>query len=104
LEGLRDGPPLQCDYFTNSVVATLAHRQYYLSLRGMLPGRFGTGPAASPTFARRSGEYFNRQIRELAEAHHSGGAEPPTDLGKDPQSAQFQKIWLWHGACFLAWA
>ena len=38
LEGLKDGPPYQCDYFWNSVIATLAHRQYCLSLRGMFPG------------------------------------------------------------------
>jgi hypothetical protein len=38
LEGLRDGPPLRVDYFTNSVVATLAHRAFCLSLRGMFPG------------------------------------------------------------------
>ena len=35
---LRDGPPVQCDYFRNSAVATLAHRDYCLSLRGMFPG------------------------------------------------------------------
>jgi hypothetical protein len=38
LEGLQDGPPLQCDYFRNSVVATQAHHDYCLSLRGMFPG------------------------------------------------------------------
>jgi hypothetical protein len=38
LEGLRDGPPFQLDYFWNSVIATLAHRDYCLSLRGMFPG------------------------------------------------------------------
>lgn len=38
LEGLRDGAPLLCDYFRNSAVATLAHREFCLSLRGMFPG------------------------------------------------------------------
>lgn len=38
LRGRRDGPPLECDYFRNSVVATLAHRAYCLSLRSMFPG------------------------------------------------------------------
>jgi hypothetical protein len=37
LEGLRDGPPLELDYFQNSVVATLAHRDFCLSLRSMFP-------------------------------------------------------------------
>ena len=37
-EGLHDGPPYQCDYFRNSVVATLAHREWCLSLRSMFPG------------------------------------------------------------------
>ena len=38
LAGLQDRPPLQLDYFRNSVVATMAHRDYELSLRGMFPG------------------------------------------------------------------
>ena len=38
LEGLRDGPPFQCDYFWNSVIATMAHRRHCLSLRSMFPG------------------------------------------------------------------
>jgi hypothetical protein len=38
LSGLRDGPPFYIDYFENSVVATLAHRAYCLSLRSMYPG------------------------------------------------------------------
>ncbi len=37
LEGLRDGPPFQIDYFQNSVIATYAHRRYCLNLRGMYP-------------------------------------------------------------------
>jgi hypothetical protein len=38
LEGLRDGPPFAIDYFRNSVIATLAHREFCLSLRGLFPG------------------------------------------------------------------
>ena len=38
LEGLRDGPPFQCDYFWNSVIATMAHRRHCLSLRSIFPG------------------------------------------------------------------
>jgi len=38
LEGRRDGPPFELDYFTNSVAATLAHRDYCLSLRSLFPG------------------------------------------------------------------
>jgi hypothetical protein len=37
LKGLRDGPPLEIDYFQNSVAATYAHRAFCLSLRGMYP-------------------------------------------------------------------
>jgi hypothetical protein len=37
LEGLRDGPPFEIDYFENSIVATYAHRAYCLSLRGIYP-------------------------------------------------------------------
>jgi hypothetical protein len=37
LENLRDGPPLQIDYFQNSVIATYAHRAHCLSLRGFHP-------------------------------------------------------------------
>jgi len=37
MEGLRDGPPLECDYFWNSIIATRAHRQFCLSLRGIFP-------------------------------------------------------------------
>jgi hypothetical protein len=36
--GLRDGPPFEMDYFANSVTATLAHREWCLSLRSMFPG------------------------------------------------------------------
>src|SRR4051794_6793072 len=36
--GLRDGPPFELDYFANSVTATLAHREFCLSLRSMFPG------------------------------------------------------------------
>lgn len=38
LAGRRDGPPLEIDYYQNSVVATYAHRAYCLSLSGMYPG------------------------------------------------------------------
>lgn len=38
LRGLRDGAPYNLDYFQNSVVATLAHRAFCLSLRAMYPG------------------------------------------------------------------
>jgi hypothetical protein len=38
LAGLRDGPPLNIDYFQNSVTATYANRAYCLSLRGIYPG------------------------------------------------------------------
>jgi hypothetical protein len=38
LRGLRDGPPLQINYYRNSVIATLAHRDYCLSLRSLFPG------------------------------------------------------------------
>jgi hypothetical protein len=37
LAGLRDGPPLNIDYFQNSAIATYAHRAYCLSLRGIYP-------------------------------------------------------------------
>ena len=37
-EGLRDGSPFELDYFKNSVTATLAHRQFCLSLRSIFPG------------------------------------------------------------------
>jgi hypothetical protein len=37
LANLRDGPPLQIDYFENSVAATYAHRAHWLGLRGMYP-------------------------------------------------------------------
>jgi hypothetical protein len=37
-QGLRDGPPFEMDYFNNSVTATLAHREFCLSLRSMFPG------------------------------------------------------------------
>ena len=37
LANLRDGPPLQIDYFQNSVAATYAHRDHCLGLRGMYP-------------------------------------------------------------------
>jgi hypothetical protein len=37
LEKSRDGPPLQIDYFQNSVTATYAHRAHCLSLRGIYP-------------------------------------------------------------------
>lgn len=35
--GLRDGAPYRIDYFRNSVVATLAHRAFCLSLRSLYP-------------------------------------------------------------------
>ena len=38
LEGRRDAPPFELDYFSNSVVATMAHRDFCLSLRGAFPG------------------------------------------------------------------
>jgi hypothetical protein len=38
LQGLRDGQPFGLDYFGNSVTATMAHRQFCLSLRSMFPG------------------------------------------------------------------
>jgi hypothetical protein len=37
LRGQRDGPPYYLDYFQNSVVATLAHRAFCLSLRSAYP-------------------------------------------------------------------
>ncbi len=37
LRGLRDGSPYNIDYFQNSVVATLAHRAFCLSLRSFYP-------------------------------------------------------------------
>ena len=37
LRGLRDGSPYYLDYFQNSVVATLAHRAFCLSLRSLYP-------------------------------------------------------------------
>jgi hypothetical protein len=37
LANLHDGPPLQIDYFQNSVAATYAHRAHCLGLRGMYP-------------------------------------------------------------------
>jgi len=37
-EGRRDGPPFGLDYFSNSVIATLAHREFCLSLRSTFPG------------------------------------------------------------------
>jgi hypothetical protein len=38
LRNRRDGAPFELDYFDNSVVATLAHRAFCLSLRSMFPG------------------------------------------------------------------
>ena len=38
LKGVQDGPPFELDYFQNSVIATLAHREFCLSLRSMFPG------------------------------------------------------------------
>jgi hypothetical protein len=38
LQGWHDGTPLELDYFANSVVATLAHRDFCLSLRSTFPG------------------------------------------------------------------
>jgi hypothetical protein len=38
LNGLRDGPPFEIDYFQNSAAATYAHRAFCLSLRGIYPG------------------------------------------------------------------
>lgn len=37
LSGLRDGPPFEIDYYQNSVTATYAFRDFWLSLRGMYP-------------------------------------------------------------------
>lgn len=37
-EGVRDSPPFELDYFSNSIVATLAHRSFCLSLRSLFPG------------------------------------------------------------------
>lgn len=37
LAHLRDGPPLEIDYFQNSVAATYAHRAHCLALRGICP-------------------------------------------------------------------
>jgi hypothetical protein len=37
LANLRDGPPLQIDYFENSVAATYAHRSHCIGMRGMYP-------------------------------------------------------------------
>jgi len=66
LERLRDGPPLECDYFTNSVIATLAHRQYCLSLRGMFPGYsenlWGITPSDSDIGYLGWGDYTRRDF------------------------------------------
>jgi hypothetical protein len=38
LRGRRDGAPFELDYFSNSVLATMAHRDFCLGLRSMFPG------------------------------------------------------------------
>lgn len=66
LEGLKDGPPCQCDYFQNSIVATLAHRAYCLSLRGMFPGYsenvWGITPSDSDIGYLGWGDYSRRDF------------------------------------------
>jgi hypothetical protein len=66
LEGLHDGPPLECDYFRNSIIATLAHRQYCLSLRGMFPGYsenvWGITPSDSDIGYLGWGDYSRRDF------------------------------------------
>jgi hypothetical protein len=66
LEGVRDGAPLQLDYFWNSAVATLAHRRYCLSLRGMFPGYsenvWGITPSDSDIGYLGWGGYSRRDI------------------------------------------
>jgi hypothetical protein len=66
LEGLRDGPPLLCDYFWNSVIATMAHREYCLSLRGMFPGYsenvWGITPSDSDIGYLGWGDYSRRDF------------------------------------------
>jgi hypothetical protein len=37
MRGLRDGPPYELNYFRNSVIATMAHRAFCLSLRSLYP-------------------------------------------------------------------
>jgi hypothetical protein len=65
LEGLHDGPPLECDYFRNSIVATQAHREYCLSLRGMYPGYseniWGITPSDSDIGYLGWGDYSRRR-------------------------------------------
>ncbi|MEI9975953.1 MAG: glucoamylase family protein [Ignavibacteriota bacterium] len=66
LEGLQDGPPLECNYFRNSVVATYAHRQYCLSLRGMFPSYsenvWGITPSDSDIGYLGWGDYTRRDF------------------------------------------
>ena len=66
LEGVRDGPPLECDYFWNSVIATRAHRYYCLSLRGMFPGYsenvWGITPSDSDIGYLGWGDYTTRDF------------------------------------------
>jgi hypothetical protein len=66
LEGLQDGPPLRCNYFWNSVIATRAHRQYCLSLRGMFPSYsenvWGITPSDSDIGYLGWGDYTRRDF------------------------------------------
>jgi hypothetical protein len=66
LEGLQDGPPLHCNYFWNSGIATRAHREYCLSLRGMFPGYseniWGITPSDSDIGYLGWGDYTRRDF------------------------------------------
>ncbi len=78
MEGLHDGPPLACDYFRNSIVATRAHRQYCLSLRGMFPGYseniWGITPSDSDIGYLGWGDYSRRDFDGTVVPCASGGS------------------------------
>jgi hypothetical protein len=78
LEGRRDAPPLQCDYFWNSVIATRAHRQYCLSLRGMFPGYtdnvWGITPSDSDIGYLGWGDYTRRDFDGTVVPCAAGGS------------------------------
>ncbi len=65
LAGLRDGSPLYMDYFRNSVIATMAHRAFCLSLRSMYPGYseniWGITPSDSEIGYLTWGSAFSRR-------------------------------------------
>ncbi len=78
LEGLRDGPPFQCDYFHNSAIATLAHRDFCLSLRGLYPGYsenvWGVSPSDSDIGYLSWGGFSRRDLDGTVVPCAAGGS------------------------------